>query len=225
MTPELPTLFEDQDLLILNKPSGLLSEGADEGNSCVESLASHSLGKDVRCCHRLDRLTSGVILLRKNKRFTREIAKIIENHCIRKTYWAVTRGIWPRAMNRIENQLSHRAGRTVAVPEGKPALSTVRVLVHDTAKEYSLIELLLKTGRTHQARVHCADTGHPVIGDPLYGAGESGGFFGLHARELKFKHPGSGENITIVAAPPSSWEPYLVHLGSRIIKKTRPDPL
>ena len=213
MTAELPTLFEDQDLLILNKPSGLLSEGADGGNSSVESLASDALRKDVRCCHRLDKLTSGGILLRKNKRFTRELAQIIENHRLRKTYWALTRGIWPKPLNRIESHLSHRAGRTFVAPEGKPALTTVRVLAHDTAQERSLIELLLKTGRTHQARVHCAEAGHPVVGDPQYGAGEADDFFGLHARELKFRHPGSGENITIVAAPPINWEPCLRAFG------------
>ncbi len=216
MASELQILFEDQDLLILNKPSGLVSEGSGDGQNDLESLASDAAGKEVRCCNRLDKLTSGAILLRKNKRFAREIAQIIESHRLKKTYWAITQGLWPKATNRIENQLSHRSGRTVADPAGKAALTTIRVLAHDIPHGRSLIELLLKTGRTHQARVHCADTGHPIIGDPLYGGGESNALFGLHARELKFRHPGTGENITATAAPPNGWETILRAFGLEI---------
>ena len=213
MDPELQILFEDPDLLVLNKPSGLISEGGTEAQADLESLASNAVGKEVRCCHRLDKLTSGVILLRKNKRFTRELGQMIENHRLRKTYWAITQGIWPKAINRIDSNLAQCKGRTIVDPEGKTALTTVRVLAHDTIHKRSVIELLLKTGRTHQARVHCADTGHPIIGDPLYGKCESSEFFGLHARELKFRHPGTDEDVTATATPPRSWKPVLEAFG------------
>jgi RluA family pseudouridine synthase len=213
MISGLPILFEDSDLLVLNKPSGLVSEGGSDGQVDLESLVSDNLGKEVRCCHRLDKLTSGAILLRKNKRFNRELGKMIEGHRLRKTYWAISRGIWPKAINRIETKLLHRKGRTIVDPRGKSALTTVRVLAHDTSNDRSLIELLLKTGRTHQARVHCAESAYPILGDPLYGTGEIGEFFGLHARELKFRHPGTGENITASATPPSNWKPVIEAIG------------
>lgn len=209
MAFDLQILFEDQDLLVLNKPSGMLSEGAKDGQIGLESLVSDEKGQEIRCCHRLDMLTSGVILLRKNKRFTRELGEMFQKHRLKKTYWAITQGIWPKATNRIETKVTHRQGRTFVDPHGKTALTTVRVLAHDTTFQRSVIELLLKTGRTHQARVHCANTGHPIIGDPLYGAEAPDSFFGLHSRELKFRHPGSGQIIAATAPTPPGWNPYL----------------
>ncbi|MEJ6602759.1 MAG: RluA family pseudouridine synthase [Opitutaceae bacterium] len=211
MDSEIEVLFQDKDIMVVNKPSGILSEGGDAQDRDLEAVVSESLGKQVWCCHRLDKLTSGAILLRKNKRFTRELAHMFENRQFRKSYWAITRGIWPKQQNLIENRLttSTRGRTTVCAENGKPARTSFRVLAHDQKNQRSWLELLLKTGRTHQARVHCADSGHPIMGDSLYGDGELPNFFGLHARELRFRHPEDGKDISAIAPAPESWSEYL----------------
>ncbi|MCF3651034.1 RluA family pseudouridine synthase [Synoicihabitans lomoniglobus] len=202
------TLFEDDDLIILNKPSGLLTEGGGDRERDLEQLARNATGKAVHCCHRLDRLTSGAVLLRKTARYNRELAALFEQHRLRKLYWAIVDGAWPRGINKVETHIAPVGGGRFAnvTSGGKLAVTTVRVLGrYDQPTALTWLGLLLKTGRTHQARLHCAHLGCPVTGDPLYGPATADGTFGLHARELRFKHPATGAEVVATAPVPAAW--------------------
>lgn len=207
--PEI--LFEDADLLALNKPSGLLTEGGGAREEDLEQIASRLSGKTARCCHRLDRLTSGVVLLRKTARFNAELAALFESHRMRKLYWAVVAGAWPVNVAKVETQIAAVSpGRFANVTTGgKPAVSTFRVLSSSPDATQTWLSVILKTGRTHQARLHCAHAGCPIVGDPVYGNGDHATFFGLHARELRFRHPGSNQEVSIVAPPPANWPEWM----------------
>lgn len=204
-------IFEDNDLLVVNKPSGMLCEGGNSHRPDLEAWATMQKFLGARCCHRLDRLTSGVVLLRKNRRLTREISALFENRLIRKSYWAITTGRWPGTVTRIDAPLSSSTpGGVQAIDkEGKPAVTTVRIRGQSDAFDCTWLELLLKTGRTHQARLHCAHVGFPIRGDAVYGGAAISEFFGLHARSLKFRHPGTGQELSLEAEPPEAWQPIL----------------
>lgn len=206
--------MEDTDLIIVNKPSGVLTESSLPEDQTLEGLVSDMIGKEVRCCHRLDKLTSGVVLMRKNRRFTRELAQIIERRQLRKSYWAIVQGIWPKNLGSISASTKRGdSGRMVVSSEddAKTTKTSIHVLAHEATRNHSWVELLLKTGRTHQARVHCAHVGHPIIGDPLYGSGKQSDFFGLHAREIRFRHPATGNEVKVAAPAPANWSAYLEH--------------
>ncbi len=207
-------LFEDADLLALNKPSGLLTEGGGDRESDLEQWASEHCGRPVHACHRLDRLTSGVVLLRKTARLNAALAQIFEAHRTRKLYWALVDGAWDGRIQKIDTHIVPAGpGRFAnAASGGKPATTTVRVLGRTPTSTW--LGLLLKTGRTHQARLHCLHGGCPVLGDPLYGRENPDGWFGLHARELRFTHPGTAAALAITAPPPPAWTDPLARLGS-----------
>lgn len=211
MPPSPDVLFEDADLLALNKPSGLLTEGGGEREDDLEQIATRQCSRAVRCCHRLDRLTSGVVLLRKTARFNAELAALFASHRARKLYWAIVAGAWPTELTKIETQIAPAGpGRFANVTNGgKPAISTFRVLGQSPDSTQTWLGVLLKTGRTHQARLHCAHAGCPVVGDQFYGNGTPSTFFGLHARELRFRHPGTNANLTITAPPPQAWPGWI----------------
>jgi 23S rRNA-/tRNA-specific pseudouridylate synthase len=101
----------------------------------------------------------------------------------------------------------------VSENEGKTAITTFRRLGCTKDEEFTWLELILKTGRTHQARVHCAHAKHPILGDSVHGDGTIAGFFGLHARELRITHPATGEALRWLAEPPVTWQPYLAKVA------------
>ncbi len=210
LSPEI--LFEDADLAAVSKPSGMRTEGghASTGLSLEDWAISH-FGDRARCCHRLDRLTSGVVLIRKNRRFNSALAEMFAKRRIKKSYWALTEGRWPKGVNSVEAPIDRCAeGKLQRVCEsGKPAKTTIRIRGFDPDNHVSWVELILKTGRTHQARVHCSHIGCPILGDIDYGANERQGIFGLHARGLKFIHPGTQEALIVSAEPPAGWATFI----------------
>lgn len=214
MNPKPAILFEDEHLLALNKPSGLLTEGGGDREEDLEQFATRLCGKPVHCCHRLDRLTSGVVLLRKTARFNAGFAAIFEKHQVRKLYWAIVEGEWPAGLNRVETLIAAAGpGRFANVTSGgKAAVSTFQVLGTVPQENLTWLSVLLKTGRTHQIRLHCQHAGCPVVGDPVYGSGKPADFFGLHARELKLRHPGTNEELQFIAPPPRDWPAWVQEL-------------
>lgn len=200
-------LFEDADLVAANKPSGLLAEGGADRESDLEQEVSKLTGKRALCCHRLDRLTSGVTLLRKTARYNAALAGLFEQRQTRKEYWAVVEGAWDRRVQRVESRIGPLGGGLWAnVDEGgKEAVTTFRLLGYEAGLELSWLSLLLKTGRTHQARLHCQKAGCPIAGDPKYGSGRSRAFFGLHAARLVLRHPGTGAELDLRAPRPGDW--------------------
>jgi RluA family pseudouridine synthase len=197
-------IYEDDDLVVVNKPSGMLTEGDKSG---VEAWARGRFDNRARCCHRLDRATSGLILIRKNRRFNAELADLFARRLIKKTYWALVEGVWATGVNSINAPIARHpiSLRQEVSPDGKPAKTTCRLRGLSPIQQVSWVELILKTGRTHQARVHCAHVGCPILGDQLYGAVNPSDLFGLHARELRFIHPGTKEPLVVTADPPAAW--------------------
>lgn len=209
-------LFEDEHLLALNKPAGVLTEGGGEREEDLEQMATRLTGKPTFACHRLDRITSGVVLLRKGRQHKAAWADLFAEHRVRKLYWAIVTGRWPKGLHTVETQIAPAGpGRWANVTEGgKTATSTFQVLGTLPEKNLSWLGVLLKTGRTHQARLHCLHAGCPILGDPLYGAQTLADYFGLHARELRFRHPVNGEELILTAEPPAAWHVLLEQLGA-----------
>lgn len=202
-------LFEDKELLLVNKPAGLLVEnsGTNENNSLTNLLAQER--KEVLFpCHRLDRDTSGVIIFAKKMHMLKQISGLFASHVIRKTYLACVDGEWNPTWNRVETHIRRmQDGRMANSREGKISRTTFRRLAY--WNDSSLLEVLPKTGRTHQIRLHCLFHGCPIKGDILYGTSDPQGTpMALHARELRFQHPLTRENLTITAPLPDYWQKY-----------------
>lgn len=211
MTPSPDMLFEDDDLLVLNKPSGMLTEGGADREDDLEQWASRQVGKPVFCCHRLDRLTSGVVLLRKTARYNAALSAAFEKRQVRKFYWALVEGSWPAQTQKVETQIASSGSGVWAnvTTGGKSAVSTFQVLGRSPDMAITWLGVLLKTGRTHQVRLHCQHVGCPIIGDPVYGTGKPAEYFGLHARELRLRHPATAEELKLIAPPPIVWSDTL----------------
>lgn len=210
-------LLDEIGFIVVNKPSGMLSEGGGDREIDLEQAVSAIVGKPVWCCHRLDRLTSGVVVLRKGKRFLKELASQFESRAVRKEYWLLVEGLWDRRIQKVETQIAPVGRGLHANVEsgGKQAVSTFSVLGVDEDVRVSWLRGLLKTGRTHQLRLHALKSGCPVLGDPLYGIARDDGLFGLHARSLRLKHPETGDALEFEAEPPETWRALLERVGWR----------
>ncbi len=208
-------LFEDDDLVAANKPSGLLSEGGGDREADLERVVTALVGRRALCCHRLDRLTSGVLLLRKNARFRAGLARAFEERKIRKEYWLLVKGLWDRRIQRVESQIAPVGGGLWKNVEsgGKEAVSSFQLLGSCSTSGISWLRGLPKTGRTHQLRLHALKAGCPVLGDPFYGEKREDDLFGLHARRLCIRHPGTGKDLDLLAEPPDSWKALLQAFG------------
>ena len=198
-------LYADPWLLALLKPSGLLSQPG-LGPELADSLISRAQERwpEVRLVHRLDRDTSGLILLARDATTHRALSAAFAERRVRKTYLAVVQGL-PADRGGVINQplarIATRPPRYGVVPlgqGGKPALTRWRVLRRFEGS--SLLLLQPRTGRSHQLRVHLADLGHPVLGDPIYGDplyGEPAAAprLQLHAAGLQLLHPATGKPL------------------------------
>lgn len=189
---QLDILYEDEDLLAVNKPAGLVThpQGRHYQDSLANQVAAYFRGKkeehSIRPIGRLDQDTSGIVIFAKNKAAAARLQEQRENGIFSKTYLAVVRGMLPAdgKVHRIETFMMQDAKdkrKMVTVPgdtavggngkQGKRAVTYYRVL--ENTEKYSVALLTLETGRTHQIRVHMAEMRHPLVGDPLYGQ-ESG---------------------------------------------------
>ncbi len=218
-TPEI--LFEDTDILVVSKLAGMYVHASPghESGSLADILAAsrpamRRVGSSERpgVVHRLDADTSGVMVFAKTPRAYSKLRAAFESHrTVKKTYLAVCHG----AMSTREGTLETTIGRkpwdpkrmAADVPDGARAVTHWTVLAKKGA--LSLVEFRIETGRTHQIRVHAAHLGHPIAGDPLYGDAEKDARLRvrpartlLHAVELSFPHPVSGEQLTFAAPPP-----------------------
>ncbi len=194
---------------MVNKPPGLISESPDPEADSLHGRMSEFFGRKVVVYHRLDRLTSGCILLGRTARFNRQIAGLFSEKKVRKEYWAVVEGLWPKDLNRVETRIAPTGGGRWENRSdfGKPAVTTFRCL--GSVGDRSLLQALPKTGRTHQIRLHCLHAGYPVVGDPLYGPPGTDGPLMLHARKLTFRHPADGRTIEVEAEPPDYWDEWM----------------
>mgnify|MGYP000850664845 FL=1 len=220
----LEIVYQDEDVAVVNKPQGMVvhpSAGHTSG-TLVNALMYHI--KDLSgingvlrpgIVHRIDKDTSGLLMIAKNDQAHVALADELKDKKSLRKYWAIVHGNLPNDRGVIEAPIgrSEKDRKKQAVTaKGKPALTRFQVL--ERFGDYSLVELQLETGRTHQIRVHMAYIGHPVAGDEVYGPRKTlkghGQF--LHARTLGFTHPRTGEMLEFTAEAPAIFQETLKKL-------------
>ncbi len=219
----VPVLYEDDHLLVVNKPAGLAVHGGT-GVSFGLIDAFRALRPEsgyLELVHRLDRETSGCLMLAKNRPCLRALhEKLGQDRAVEKLYTALVKGIWNESRTVIRQPLRKHAGgnesaRMMVDPAGQMAISVVQPMQHFA--DSTLVSIQLKTGRTHQARVHCASMGYPIAGDKLYGEDAFNqtmkkrglGRLFLHAREIRLTHPMTGLCLIVKADLPGQMEQLL----------------
>src|SRR2546423_1149862 len=211
----LEILFEDDDLLVLNKPAGLVVHpgAGHQEHTLVNALLAHcknlsGIGGKERpgIVHRLDKETSGVLVIAKNDATHRDLSKQFAERTTGKTYLALVAGMPRQKAGMIDAPIArhpvHRQRMSIAQRTGRSAKTNYRVL--ETNGDVSLVECTIHTGRTHQIRVHLHHLGNPVLGDKLYGGQPRGNFPRqmLHAWKLSFRHPRTGKTMSFTAPIP-----------------------
>ena len=209
----IEVLYEDDDILVVNKPKGMVvhpANGNPDGTLvnavmaiCKDSLSG--IGGEIRpgIVHRLDKDTSGAIIIAKNDKAHMILSDMLKNHEIEKTYIALVRGIVKENEATINMPIarSNTDRKKMAVSrEGKNAVTHFKVLKRFYENNTTLLEVKIETGRTHQIRVHLSQIGYPIIGDEVYSNGKNEwGIHGqcLHAKSLRFTHPISGKEMYI----------------------------
>lgn len=203
----LQIVYEDEDILAVSKPTSMPVHPS-KGNSLV-TLANAVMWyyRDkpfvFRAVNRLDRDTSGIVLIAKNAEAAYRLSDAMKKGEFIKEYVAVVDGCpTPRSGTVNARIAREREGemKRIVREDGKDAITHYEVI--ETDGEHSLIRIRLETGRTHQIRVHMAHIGHPLTKDFLYGKGDSGDTYRLHAEKLTLPHPRTGEIITLVSAVP-----------------------
>ena len=209
-------VYEDNDIIVVNKPKGLVvhpAVGNPDGtlvnaimNICKDSLSG--IGGEVRpgIVHRLDKDTTGLLIVAKNDKAHINLSEQIKNREVKKIYIALVRGNIPENEATIYMPIGRSTKdrkKMAVVKNGKEAVTHFKVI--DRFKNYTLLEIKIDTGRTHQIRVHMAEIGYPVVGDMVYSNGKNE--FGvegqmLHAKSLDFKHPITGKNMHLEAELP-----------------------
>lgn len=228
----LSVLFEDDSMVAIDKPAGMVvhaGAGVDSGtvvNALLHRFGSlSSLGGDLRpgIVHRLDRYTSGVLLVAKTDAAHQALARQFASRTMRKNYLALVHRPMEAKEGRIDKPIArdpiHRTRMTAALGSGRAAITTWRVL--QSIAGFSYLAVQIGTGRTHQIRVHLASIRHPVVRDTLYGAPEkipgmpSLGRHFLHAAEIEFRHPQTGKPMRLAAPLPQELEEWLEQLRTQ----------
>lgn len=220
----LDIIYEDKDIVLINKAQGMVVHpGAGNPNgTLVNALLFHikdlsGINGEIRpgIVHRLDKDTSGILIVAKNDEAHVNLSEQLQNRTVKRKYWALVHGVLPHEHGTINAPIGRdpkdRQKFTV-IKGGKEAISHFRVL--ERIQKFSLMEVSLETGRTHQIRVHLNYIDHPVAGDKIYGPKKSlegNGQF-LHARMLEFTHPRTGETMSFEAELPALFEETLDRL-------------
>lgn len=213
----LAIVYEDDDLLVVDKPAGMVTHpapGARDG-TLANALLGHVAvlpGEPLRAglVHRLDRDTSGLLLVAKSPEALSLLGKAMQRRFIERTYLGLVHGIPEREQGTIEGAIGrdqrNRLRRAIRA-DGKPAVThyEIRERLHGASE----LIFRLETGRTHQIRVHMHAFGHPIIGDPVYGRGDARIDIegqALHAWRLAFRHPRTREDLTFEREPPAAYQ-------------------
>ena len=222
----LEILYEDDDIIVVNKPKGMVvhpANGNPDGTLvnavmaiCKDSLSG--IGGEIRpgIVHRLDKNTSGAIIIAKNDKAHINLSEQLKNHEIKKTYIALVRGVVKENNATINMPIgrSKKDRKKMDVDKnGKEAITHFKVLKR--YKDCTLLEINIETGRTHQIRVHLSHIGYPIIGDEVYSNGKNKWNIEgqcLHAKSLDFKHPITGKNMHIEAPIPEYFENIIKEL-------------
>lgn len=222
-------IYEDSDIIVVNKPKGMVvhpANGNPDGTLvnaimaiCKDSLSG--IGGEIRpgIVHRLDKDTSGLLIVAKNDKAHVNMSEQIKNHEVKKTYIALVRGIVKENEATIDMPIARSRSdrKKMAVDKnGRNAVTHIKVLKR--YDKYTLLEINIETGRTHQIRVHLSHIGYPIIGDYIYSNGKNEfGVIGqcLHAKCLEFKHPVTGKEMKLEAPLPDYFENILKKLDKR----------
>ena len=222
-------IYEDKDIIVVNKPKGMVvhpANGNPDGTLvnaimaiCKDSLSG--IGGELRpgIVHRLDKDTSGLLIIAKNDKAHVNMSEQIKNHQVKKTYIALVRGVVKENEATINMPIGRSTSdrKKMAVNKnGKEAITHIKVLKR--YDKYTLLEVNIETGRTHQIRVHLSYIGYPIIGDYTYSNGKNEfGVVGqcLHAKRLEFKHPITNKEMKLEASLPEYFEEIIKELDKR----------
>ena len=230
---EFPVLFEDDCLLAIDKPAGVAVHGGSGVSfGVIEQLRmARPQARFLELVHRLDRETSGILLVAKKRSALKHLQDQFRERETGKTYLALVAGVWPGRLKVLDKSLhkyllpdGERRVKIVSKdhPDAMPSLTLVKVARMGAA--FTLLEVTIKTGRTHQIRVHLAAEGMPIAGDEKYGNFELNKSLQrtaavvplrrmfLHAWRLQFNHPSSGDRIQLLATLPSDLTQFLDHV-------------
>lgn len=224
----LDIYFEDRDVIVVNKPRGMVVHPAPGHSSgtLVNALMAHcqdlsGINGELRpgIVHRIDKDTSGLLMAAKNDKAHASLAAQLKEHSVTRKYLALVHGNLSHDQGTVDAPIGRdphdRKMYTVIDRNSKHAVTHFHVV--ERFGDYTLLELKLETGRTHQIRVHMKFIGHPLVGDPMYGRSKGIKFNGqaLHAAVLGFVHPSTGEYKEFTAPIPSDMEDLLLSLRSR----------
>lgn len=217
-------LYVDDDVIAIDKPAGMVVHaGAGRHSGTLTNALLHRFGQLSNLSgedrpgivHRIDRDTSGVLLVARNDAAHRSLAAQFASREVEKIYHALVQGNVRQMEGRIDRMIARdpvrRTRMTARLEAGRTALTHYRVL--ERLERFTYLEVRIGTGRTHQIRVHLSSIGHPVAGDTLYGAAAAkyGRFF-LHARRIIFRQPTTGNSVTVEAPLPEELERWLADL-------------
>lgn len=225
----LDILYEDSDIIVINKPRGMVvhpAAGVTTG-TLVNALLAHcddlsGINGVIRpgIVHRLDKDTSGVMVAAKNDAAHINLSEQIKNKTAKRVYWAIVFGNIKESSGTINGDIGRkpndRQKMAIVTANGKPATTKFKVL--ERFGQYTLIECRLLTGRTHQIRVHMTSIGHPLVGDPKYGRGKSPFKIqgqALHSLNLTLVHPKTGEEMIFEAPLPEDMKKILSAMRSK----------
>ena len=222
----LDIIYEDEDMLVINKEKGIVvhpGNGNPDGTlanavmaKCKGSLSG--IGGKIRpgIVHRIDKDTSGLIIVAKNDTAHLNLSKQIQDRKVKKTYIALVRGVIKEneaTINMPIGRSSKDRKKMAVTKDGKEAITHFKVLKRYNG--FTLLEVKIETGRTHQIRVHLSEIGYPIVGDEVYSNGKNP--FGvkgqmLHAEKLELKHPRTGKDLTFEAPVPKYFEDIINQL-------------
>ncbi|MFZ0032030.1 MAG: RluA family pseudouridine synthase [Candidatus Cybelea sp.] len=215
---EFGIVYEDADLLVIDKPAGMVTHPAHGAKSgtLVNAVLAHvegSLPGDALrpgLVHRLDRDTSGLLVVAKQEESLRKLGAAMKARRIEREYVGLVCGVLPNPRGTIEGRIGrdpHNRLKFAIVTDGKPAIT--HYAIRETFSKHAELVFRLETGRTHQIRVHLAAAGYPILNDPLYGKKERRFDLpgqALHAGRLAFRHPRTGEQMEFESPPPPAYE-------------------
>lgn len=225
-------IYEDSDIIVVNKPKGMVvhpANGNPDGTLvnaimaiCKDSLSG--IGGEIRpgIVHRIDKDTSGLLIVAKNDNAHVKMSEQIKNHEVKKTYIALVRGVFKENEATIDMPIGRSPSdrKKMAVNKnGKNAITHIKVLKR--FDKYTLLRVNIETGRTHQIRVHLSHIGYPIVGDYTYSNGKNEfDVIGqcLHAQKLEFKHPITQKDMCLEAELPQYFKDILDKLKDRKIK-------
>lgn len=215
-------VYEDEDILVINKPKGLVVHPAHGhyNDTLVNALLFRvkdlsGIGGEIRpgIVHRLDKDTSGLLIVAKNDFSHQKLSEQLKNRTLRRIYWALSEGEISWDEKRVETPIGRHPlyrKKMAVLPYGKIAITNFKVL--ERFKNYTLVSASLETGRTHQIRVHLAHLGFPIVGDEVYGrVDKKFGIKGqlLHAKEITFLHPRKNILMKFEVSLPEEFEKVL----------------